>query len=140
MCARLSTKVCAQLVFPAGAGKDDRRVPSQIDPVATEAVKKIIWTRILLKLRKFAGWEGGSREVQGAIDSTRPRLKFQRLPPRINRSRQLTAEARVPRIGPGIQKWGGALNLSHLEPLDCPLPNLQIFLACVISGIRSCDS
>jgi hypothetical protein len=27
------------------------------------------------------------------------------------------------------------LNLSHLEPIDCPLPNLQIFLACVISGI-----
>ena len=27
------------------------------------------------------------------------------------------------------------MNLSHLEPSDCPLPNLQIFLACVISGI-----
>ena len=27
------------------------------------------------------------------------------------------------------------MNLSHLEPIDCPLPNLQIFLACVISGI-----
>ena len=27
------------------------------------------------------------------------------------------------------------MNLSHLGPLDCPLPNLQIFLACVISGI-----
>jgi hypothetical protein len=27
------------------------------------------------------------------------------------------------------------LNLSHLEPIDCPLPNLQILLACVISGI-----
>src|SRR5258705_11321672 len=49
---------------------------------------------------------------------------------------QLMAEARVTRIGPGIQSWGGgALNLSLLEPIDCPLPNLQIFLACVISGI-----
>jgi len=64
---------------------------------------KIYWTRILLKLRKFAGWEGGSREVQGALDSTRPRLKFQRLPLRINRSRQLTAVARVPRIGPAFK-------------------------------------
>ena len=27
------------------------------------------------------------------------------------------------------------MNLSHLELIDCPLPNLQIFLACVISGI-----
>ena len=27
------------------------------------------------------------------------------------------------------------MNLSHLEPSDCPLPNLQIFIACVISGI-----
>ena len=27
------------------------------------------------------------------------------------------------------------MNLSHLEPSDCPLPNLQIFLACVIFGI-----
>jgi len=27
------------------------------------------------------------------------------------------------------------LNLAHLEPIDCLLPNLQIFLACVISGI-----
>src|SRR6266403_413932 len=49
---------------------------------------------------------------------------------------QLMAEDRVTRIGPGIQSCGGgALNLSHLEPIDCPLPNLQIFLACVISGI-----
>ena len=63
----------------------------------------------------------------------RPRLKFQR---RINRSMQLMAEARVTCIGPGIQSCGeGAWNLSHLEPIDCPLPNLQIFSACVISGI-----
>ena len=27
------------------------------------------------------------------------------------------------------------MNLTHLEPIDCPLPNLHIFLACVISGI-----
>jgi hypothetical protein len=27
------------------------------------------------------------------------------------------------------------VNLAHLEPSDCLLPNLQIFLACVISGI-----
>jgi hypothetical protein len=27
------------------------------------------------------------------------------------------------------------LHLSHLELIDCPLPNLQISLACVISGI-----
>ena len=27
------------------------------------------------------------------------------------------------------------MNLSYLEPSDCPLPNLHIFLACVISGI-----
>ncbi len=40
------------------------------------------------------------------------------------------------RIDCGIQSCGGgALNLSHLEPIDCPLPNLQIFFACVISGI-----
>jgi hypothetical protein len=49
---------------------------------------------------------------------------------------RLKAEARVTRLGPGIQSCGGgALTLSHLEPIDCPLPNLQIFLACVISGI-----
>jgi hypothetical protein len=29
----------------------------------------------------------------------------------------------------------GALNLTHLEPIDCPFPNLQIFLACVISEV-----
>ena len=27
------------------------------------------------------------------------------------------------------------MNLSHVEPIDCPLPNLRIFLACVIFGI-----
>ena len=27
------------------------------------------------------------------------------------------------------------MNLSHLEPIDCPLPDLRIFIACVISGI-----
>ncbi len=27
------------------------------------------------------------------------------------------------------------MNLSHLEPIDCPLPNLQIFLACIIAGL-----
>jgi len=25
--------------------------------------------------------------------------------------------------------------VSHLEPIDCPFPTCQIFLACVISGI-----
>ena len=27
------------------------------------------------------------------------------------------------------------MNFSHLEPIDCPLSDLRIFIACVISGI-----
>src|SRR5712671_4790855 len=38
----------------------------------------------ITQVTEFAGWEGGSRWVQGAINSTRPRLKFQRPPPGIN--------------------------------------------------------
>src|SRR5882762_11924410 len=66
----------------------------------------------------------------------RPRLKFQRLRPRINRSIAANGRGSSDTYRPWHSKLRrGALNLSHLEPIDCPLPNLQIFLACVISGI-----
>ena len=56
--------------------------------VATEAVKKLLDQSItqVTEIRRLGrGQSIGSR----AINSTRPRLKFRRLPPRINRSMQL---------------------------------------------------
>ncbi len=47
----------------------------------------------------------------------------------------MAASGGRPKMVVGNLRPGRYRNLSHLEPVDCPLPNLQIFLACVISGI-----